>query len=99
MHSEDPKKSFLALTSVFKLKEDKIEPTEMYLGAQLNKMYIDGNECWTMSAEKYVNASIKNVEETLAKQRLRLPSKCYTPLSSDYRPELDVSLEPKRDGI
>ena len=97
--SDDPKKSLLALTAVFKLKDDKIEPPEMYLGAQLSKMLIDGNECWTMSAEKYVNASVKNIEETFAKEGLRLPSKCYTPLSSDYRPELEVGPELKSDGI
>ena len=71
--SDDPKKSLLALTAVFKLKDDKIEPPEMYLGAQLNKMFIDGNECWTMSAEKYVNASVKNIEETLARKGLMQP--------------------------
>lgn len=52
-----------------------------------------------MSAEKYVVAAVKNVEEALAKKGLRLPSKCYTPLSSDYCPELEVSLELKSDGI
>ena len=52
-----------------------------------------------MSAEKYVVSAVKNVEEALTKQGLRLPSKCYTPLSSDYRPELEVSPELKSDGI
>jgi hypothetical protein len=64
----------------------KIEPPDIYLGAQLDKMIVGNVERWTMSAEKYVTASVKNVEETLAKRGLRLPSsKCYTPpLSSDY---------------
>jgi hypothetical protein len=97
--SDDPKATLLDLTSVFKLKDDKIEPPDMYLGAQLGKMLIGDVECWTMSAEKYVTASVKNVEETLAKRGLRLPSKCYTPLPSDYRPELEVSPELKSDGI
>jgi hypothetical protein len=52
-----------------------------------------------MTAEKYVVASVKNVEEALAKKGLRLPTKCYTPLATDYRPELETSAELKADGI
>jgi hypothetical protein len=52
-----------------------------------------------MSAEKYVVASVKNIEDTLAKRGLRLPTKCYTPLPSDYRPELETSAELKSDGV
>ena len=62
-------------------------------------MDVDGARCWTMSAEKYVSASVKNVEESLAKKGLRLPSKCYTPLPTDYRPELETSEELKSDGV
>ena len=97
--SDDPKATLLELTSVFKLKNDKIEPPDIYLGAQLEQMIVDGSECWKISAEKYVTASVKNVEEALAKRGLRLPSKCYTPLPSDYRPELETSPELKSDGI
>ena len=97
--SDDPKRSLLALTSTFKLKDDKIEEPETYLGAKLDKMTVGGIECWTMSAEQYVNASVKNVEEALAKRGLRLPTKCYTPLSTDFHPELETSAELKSDGI
>jgi hypothetical protein len=97
--SHDPHATLIALTSVFRLKDDKIEKLEIYLGAQLGKLVVDEVECWTMSAEKYVHASVKNVEESLAKRGLRLPGKCYTPLSSDYRPELETSAELKSDGI
>lgn len=97
--SHDPEATLRSLTGVFKLKDDKVEEPEMYLGAQLGKMNVDGFECWTMSAEKYVLASVKNVEEVLAKKGLRLPTKCYTPLASDYRPEFDASPELKSDGI
>ena len=97
--SHDPHTTLHALTSTFKLKDDKIEEPQIYLGAQLDKMVIDEVECWTMSAEKYVVASIKNVEETLEKKGLRLPGKCYTPLPSDYRPELEASAELKSQGV
>jgi hypothetical protein len=97
--SHDPEATLRSLTNVFKLKDDKVEEPHMYLGAQLGKITIDGFECWTMSAEKYVLASVKNVEDVLARRGLRLPTKCYTPLASDYRPELETSPELKSDGI
>ena len=97
--SEDPKSTLEGLQSTFKLKDNKIAEPDMYLGAQLGKMQIDRHECWTMSAEKYVAASVKNVEEALAKRNLRLPTKCYTPLATDYRPELETSSELKADGV
>jgi hypothetical protein len=81
------------------LKDDKIEEPDIYLGAQLEKGQIEGAECWTMSAEKYVSAAVKNVEEALKVKGLRLPSKCYTPLTKDYRPELETSAELKADGV
>ena len=97
--SVDPESTLKGLQLTFKLKDDKIEAPEMYLGAQLGRMWVDQVQCWTMSAEKYVLASVQKVEETLAKKGLRLPTKCYTPLPVDYRPELDTSAELKSDGV
>ena len=98
--SHDPATTLRGLhQSIFKLKDDKVEVPEMYLGAQLSKMQVEGHECWTMSAEKYVASAVKNVEEALAKKGLRLPTKCYTPLPTDYHPVLDTSAELKADGV
>ena len=98
--SDDPKATLMALTSVFKLKDDKIEEPDVYLGAQLAKVTTDqGIECWTMSAEKYVDASVTNVEEALAKKGLRLPGKVWTPLPAEYKPEMETSAELMSDGI
>ena len=91
--SGDPLSTLQGLQAVFNLKDDKIEEPSMYLGAQLGQLNIEGTSCWTMSAEKYVVAAVKNFEEALANKGLRLPTKCYTPLSTDYRPELDTSAE------
>ena len=33
------------------------------------------------------------------KKSIRLPSKCYTPLSSGYRPELDATAELKAEDV
>ena len=97
--SVDPESTLRGLQSVciFKLKDDKIAEPNIYLGAQMGRMDIDGRQCWMMSAEKYILASVRNVEEMLEKKGLRLPTKCYTPLPTDYRPELDTSSELKSD--
>ena len=52
-----------------------------------------------MSLEIYCAALVNNVEETLAKKGLRLPSKCLTPISHEYRPEMDATGELKSDGV
>jgi hypothetical protein len=86
--SDNPKATLTDLTTVFKLKDDKIEPPHIYLGAQLDKMFIGDAECWSMSAEKYVTASVKNVEESLAKGGgLRLRQNA----TSRCRPIIDLS--------
>ena len=62
-------------------------------------MSVDGFEGWTMSSEKYVKSAIENIEQILAETNQRLPTKCRTPLSSGYRPELDTSSELKAEGL
>ena len=96
---EDVTKVLQGVQAVFKFKDDKIVHPEVYLGAQLNNMTVDGFEGWTMSSQKYVKAAINNVEEVLAKTEQRLWTKCGTPLKSGYLPELDTSPELKKDGL
>ena len=36
---------------------------------------------------------MKNVEESLAEKNIKLPARTNTPLSSNYRPEIDISGE------
>ena len=72
----------------------------MYLGAGLTKMYNETNkECCAMSSDSYCKAAVANVEEALKKKCLRLPSKCITPLTNGYRPEMYVTPELKADGL
>ena len=52
-----------------------------------------------MSSDKYCESAVKNVEDVLAKKGMRLPSRCYTPMSSGYRPEIDSTAELKADGV
>lgn len=60
----------------------------------------DGSICWTISAEKYVHAVVKNVKSKLAKGGKQLPNKCTTPLSSDYtKPQFNTLDELKAEGL
>ena len=97
--SHDAEKVLKSVQDTFKFKDDKIDKPDVYLGAQLDKMSVDGFEGWTMSSEKYVKSAIENIEQTLAESNQRLPTKCRTPLSSGYRPELDTSPELKTEGL
>ena len=97
--SHDAQKVLKSVQNTFKFKDDKIDKPDVSLGAQLDKMSVDGFEGWTMSSEKYVKSAIKNIEQTLAETNQRLLTKCRTPLSSGYRPELDTSPELKTEGL
>ena len=97
---EDPTIALKQIATKFKLKEDKMDEPDIYLGASLSKMdNVDGDECWAMSSDKYCAAFVTNVEESLEKKGLKLPSKCVTPLRSGYKPELDATCELKADGL
>ncbi|KAI2502131.1 Reverse transcriptase (RNA-dependent DNA polymerase) [Fragilaria crotonensis] len=98
--SHDPRATMEGIQATFRLKDNKIEKPEHYLGAQLEQKIIGDVECWTMSSEEYVKAAIVNVETALdaTGQRL-LPSRCTTPMQANYRPELDDTSELKVDGV
>ena len=48
---------------------------------------------WAFGSCQYVQSAVNNVEEYLALKGEKLPYKAPTPLSSGYRPEIDVSPE------
>ena len=70
------------IKNTFKLKNDKIEEPENYLGANISKTTTaDGRVCWTMSSYQYCKAAVANVEEKLEKSNKQLPIKCDTLLT------------------
>ena len=83
----------------FKLKKDKIVPPKVYLGGKLAKKTLNGKDVWTMSSVDYVKAIVKNLEDRLQKEGQKLPTRAITPMSSDYRPELDGTAELDSDDI
>ena len=59
-----PMKNIEGIKSVFKLKGDKAELPDMYIGASMQKVETaDGKKCWMMSAEKYIKASVENFDQ------------------------------------
>jgi len=98
--SHQPGNVIEGIQAVFKLKGDKAEVPEMYLGGGIKKVENSNDTpCWTLSSEKYLKTAISNVEERLANSNLRLPSKCITPFSSGYHPSEDTSAELDLQGV
>ena len=78
----------------FVLREESIGPPSLYLGGKLREITLEnGVKAWAFGSTQYVQAAVRNVEEHLKKTGEKLPYKAPTPLSSNYRPEIDVSLE------
>ena len=81
----------------FELKEESIGPPDHYLGGKVRKVQLEnGVYAWAFSSSQYVQTAVKNVEAYLDSQenkRWKMPSKADTPLTTTYRPELDVSRE------
>ena len=81
----------------FELKEESIGPPDHYLGGKVRKVQLEnGVYAWAFSSSQYVQTAVKNVEAYLGSQDnkcWKMPSKADTPLTTTYRPELDVSIE------
>jgi hypothetical protein len=76
----------------FVLRDESIGPPLQYRGGKLQLVTLDnGVKAWAFGSCRYVQSAVKNVEEHLAKIGEKLPYKAPTPLSSGYRPEIDVS--------
>ena len=97
--SQNAKKVLQDISQDIKLKNDKIEPPNNYLGAKLCTKIIDGTKRWVISSEDYVNAAIKNVEEIAKKRPKYTLRKQVTPMSGDYLPELDGTDELSADDV
>ena len=72
--SDMPMRTMYGIRIVFKLKDDKAEVPDVYLGAMLIQVETEtGNKCWSMSSENYVKAEIDNLESKLGKIYMHLP--------------------------
>ena len=74
----------------FELKEESIGQPDQYLGGKLSLVETANNtKAWQFSSSQYVQEAVRNVEKYLATTDRVLPRKCTTPLSTNYRPEID----------
>ena len=90
---ERARKIMIQIQGLFKFKNNKIEEPTNYLGTRLQKKIINKQECWSMTSQNYVKAAIDNVETTIKDTRWKLPSQAKTPMTSNYVPEMNSSLE------
>ena len=79
------------------LKEESIGPPDHHLGGKVRKVQLEnGVNIWAFSSSQYVQTAVKNVEAYLMledSKHWKMPNKADTPLTTTYRPELDVSRE------
>jgi hypothetical protein len=96
----DAKSILEDVQKTFKLKNDRIETPEFYLGAKLQEKAINGVKYWTITSQDYVKAAVKNVKEAIKRDGRRLPtSNIDTPMNITYTPELDVTEELNESDI
>jgi len=76
------------------LKPGSIGPPKIYLGGKVSQVDLpNGSKAWAFSASQYVQEAVKTLEQSLAEKGMKLSVSAPTPLTSGYRPELDVSPE------
>jgi len=91
---ESPGETMDAIGDVYKIKPGSRGKPSRYLGADISEYELgDGTPCWSLSADEYVANAIKNLETMLQAEGVKLRTKAYRPMSSNYRPEVDVSAE------
>ena len=97
--SATPMSAIDGIKAVFRLKGDKAEPPEMYLGGGIAVAETaSGTKCWTLSSEKYIKTAVATVEQKLAESNLRLPTKCLNLLPTGYHPSEDTTRELDAEG-
>lgn len=92
--SEAPDKIMAVISQCYRLKNDSIQKLKSYLEAEIKEYHHPHDPTrtmWSMSTDQYIRDALQNLDYLLYNMGKRLPTKVMTPLSSNYRPELDVS--------
>ena len=53
----------------------------------------NGQKCWAFGSGQYVEKAVQNIIAYLKKRGKGLAAKALTPMSSGYRPEIDITPE------
>ena len=92
--SHEARGAIMEIGDYFTMKPESVGSPHIYLGGKITKNSIpNGIECHTYSASQYIQNAVKNVEEYLQKKGMVLMARAKSPLSNNYRPELDISPE------
>ena len=76
------------------MKRGSIGPPKIYLGNKVSNITLaNGVKSWSFSSSQYVQNAVESVERYLKVKGKTLPRKVNTPLSSSYRPKIDISRE------
>ena len=90
----EPKGAIDAIGKCFQMKPDSIGQPNLYLGGKVSKVKLpNGVEAWAFSSSQYVQAAVKNVEEYMDRNGMKLKKNARAPFTTDYRPEIDGSEE------
>jgi hypothetical protein len=92
--SHDPMKTMEAISKLYRIKDNSIEPPKTYLGAQVVQYKLPNDNSkirWGMSSQHYISNAVKTVEDELKKTGRQLSNNVKTPIASGYRPELDLT--------
>ena len=82
------------LGKYFELKEESIGPPKIYLGGKMSRVTMaNGASAWAFSSSQYVRAAVENVEKYCKENDVKMPARAETPLTSNYRPEIDTTRE------
>jgi Reverse transcriptase (RNA-dependent DNA polymerase) len=97
--SHDPKAVMDLLAQHYTLKAGSVRTPKEYLGSDISSFDVPkagttpATTCWSMSAETYIKRAVKEVKRSLSEIGQRLKTKSVTPMTADYRAELDTSPE------
>jgi Reverse transcriptase (RNA-dependent DNA polymerase) len=88
--SEKPNKIMDYLSQQYTLKKGSVKEPDVYLGADIKKFVVGRDEyAWGISPDTYCKTAVTEVERKLSEIGKKLASKISTPMTSNYRPELD----------
>ena len=94
--SEHPQEALNEVNKYFPFKPSSIGPPRIYLGAKMSQVSLpNGVKAWALSASQYVQEAIKNVELYLQRKGMALRRGTKSPMTTNYRPECDISPELK----
>ena len=92
--SHQPDTVLNKLGKYFTLKPSSVGTPNLYLGAKMAKITLpNGVSAWGLSASKYVQESVRNVEKELNKRNVSLAKNINAPIITGYQPEIDMTPE------